>query len=137
MKPAPDVRDRLIDAAMRYASNELDIRALTKRMHASQCQASPPCWVQDEAAAWRDPKAQIPESYCDECVRSTILCRERHDLRLRRGKRREMLLRRAEDFKGSIYGAFKAEPVAGSGGANRDHITGGHACTTHPSTATT
>jgi hypothetical protein len=136
MKRDRDVRDRLIAATLAFASNEQGIRSLTKRMHASACATSPPCWASDDDKAWADPRAELPEKYCDACVRSTILRRERHALKVLRGARKETLLREASRFKGSIYGAC-AGPVAGSGGVNRDHDTGGPPCSNHPSTSTT
>ena len=132
MRREKDVRDRLIDAAMRFCSNEQAIRSLTKRMHASACEDSPPCWAADETLAWKDPQAEMPEDYCDACVRSTILRRERHALKLGRGAKKETLLRRAGEFKGSIYGAC-AGPVVGSGVITRDQNLGGVPCANHPS----
>jgi hypothetical protein len=124
----------LIVAALRYSVNEHSIRTLTRQIHQSRCQNSPACWAQAGTEAWRDPQAETPETYCDDCVRSTILARERHGLKLQRGGRRETLLRAAAVFQGSNYAA-SAGPSPGSGGVSRE-VTGGRPCI-HPSIATT
>lgn len=127
-----DVRDRLLDASLRWAENELAIRSLSTQIKAADCKSSPPCWVQDARESLKDPGAEIPEEYCEECVRSTILARERHALKRQRLARRAAVLRAAAGFRGSIYGACQAGPAPGSGEVNRVPQHGGQPCSIPP-----
>jgi hypothetical protein len=123
-----DPRDLLIDAAMRMADLEDRIRGLTREMRSAGCESSPPCWAEDRSEAWKRPEGDLPDDYCDACVRSTILRRERHVLKMRRGSKKESVLRAAARFRGSIWGAC-AGPSPGSRGVNGDHVNaGGTAC---------
>jgi hypothetical protein len=135
VKRAKDVRDKLIEAAVRFAENELAIKGLTKRMRAERCATSPPCWARDPEMSWRFPGMDLPDDYCDACVASTILRRKRHEHKVARASRRESLIRATTLWRGSIYGACSAGPAAGSGGVNRDQNTGGPPCSSSPSTS--
>lgn len=99
MAKQPDVRDRLIDAALTVAEWEDQVGVLTRRIRARPCELpdapafSEPCWKRDLAEA------------CAACRANAALVHRRTRLRLALGPKRAALRRAAVAFRRSIFGA--------------------------------
>ncbi len=99
-----DVRDRLIDAALRVAETEEAISALTRQLRSRPCvrpvegPGALPCWRL--ALGWGDGVAVVS---CAACAANRAMVAERRRLRRGLGARRGALRRAATAFRGSLW----------------------------------